>query len=149
MVNMNWADETGGDFKVYPEATYKVRIVSFERVSASTGTEQIRWKAEIVEPDAYHGCTIIEHTALTTAALWRTASLVKACGVNTINCPVMDTDGPAFNQILTACKERTLFWLVQEEVGNNGKPRNRIVDYSADPDLEVIEPQQTADIKWE
>jgi len=153
MPKMNWEKETSGGNVVYPAGTYHVRVTGFERVTAKTGTEQIRWKAEIVAPEEHRGRSILEHTALTDAALWRTANFVKACSVDTSECPVMDTSGPGFDVILNNCKERKMFWHVQEEIGQNGNPRNKIVDYQPDPDeivFKITKDNLNADdVAWE
>ena len=83
MSQINWSKESeGGDYMVYPDGTYKVAINGFEEVTASTGTQQIRWKATILEPIEYVGKPITTHTALTEKSYWRIARLVKACGID-------------------------------------------------------------------
>jgi len=146
MATIDWKSGTAG--LVYPAGTYKVRVISWERTKAGTGTEQILWQAEIIEPEEHRGRSIREYTALTNAALWRTAKLVGGCGINVAELGTMDTDTQDFEAICTSCKERTAFWHVQEEVGQNGSPRNRIVDYKQDPDQEVKEPLKVKDIAW-
>jgi len=148
MPNMDWKKETSTN-TVYPAGTYYVRIISHERCKAKTGTNQIRWRAEIVSPEENRGRTMIDHTALTEAALWRTANMVASCGVDTSKSPTVDTDSPSFTAILDACKERKLYWRVEEEVGQNGLPRNSIAEYKQDPDQPVIEPTLKEDIAWD
>ena len=148
MPNMDWKKETSGEFIVYPAGTYRVRIISWERLKAATGTEQIRWRAEIVEPEEYRGKSILDHTALTETALWRLAKAVACCGIDTTKAPSMDTDGPAFESILNACKERTVFWNITEDM-YNGKVRNKVVDYVEDQEQPKIEVEEPTDIAWD
>lgn len=143
---MDWEKESSGDFITYPAGTYHVRITSWERLSASTGTEQIRWRAEIIAPDEFKGRSILDHTALSEAALWRVARAVAACGIKATG--KMDTSSPQFEAILTACKERRLFWHVNEEM-YKGKVRNKVVDYQPDPDMEPVNLNNEDDIKWD
>jgi len=140
MAEMNWGKERDKQqFTIYPTGTYKVRIISFEHTIANNEkqTPQIRWKAEIIEPDEYRGKTILEHTALTEAALWRTFNFINACNIDTSNLPNMDTEGVAFNKVLNACRERTMYWYIREELSNRGNPRNVVDNYKADPDQEI------------
>jgi hypothetical protein len=148
-MKMDWKKETSDEMTVYPAGTYYARMSGYERVEAKTGTKQIRWKFEILEPDQYKSKTILEHTALTEAALWRTANLVRALSVDTSNCPSSDTDHHHFDVILETCKERKLFLHVKEEIGQNGSPRNSIVDYKRDESEEMIEPKFDEPIAWE
>jgi len=141
---MDWKKEQSGDFIHYPAGTYYVRIVSWERLKAGTGTEQIRWRAEIIAPEEHKGRSILDHTALTETALWRVAKAVAACGVKTEG--KVDTSGAAFEAVLNACKERRVYWHVTEEM-YNGKIRNKIVDYQPDTEQEVIGPTPE-DIEW-
>lgn len=146
---MDFKKETGGEYVVYPAGTYHVRIVSWERVKASTGTQQIRWRAEILTPEDFRGKSMLEHTPLTEASLWRIANFIAALGVDAKECPKMDTDAPVFEAILNACKERTMFWYVKEEVGQNGKLRNSVAEYKLDEEQDIIVPQVDGDLPWE
>lgn len=144
MSTMNWKKETRSDFEVYPAGTYHVRVVNWERLTASTGTKQIRWRAEIISPDKYKGKTILDHTALTENSLWRICRAVNALGVDTSESPNMDTEGAAFDAVLNSCKERKVFWHIVEET-YNGQQRNKVADYQPDPEQENIKPQSPVD----
>ena len=128
---MDWGKETSGTV-VYPSATYKVRLDSYERKEASTGTPQIKWKAEIVEPAEHQGRYIVDFTALTEKSLWKVANCIQGFGVNTMNMGITDTNSSGFEEVLKACVGRTAFWRNEEGVSNQGNPRNNIVGYTAD-----------------
>ena len=147
-MNIDWKQANTGEFEVYPKATYHVQIVSWEKVKASTGTPQIRWKVEILSPEEYRGKSILEHTALTPASLWRLANFIRGCGVDTTQCEKMDVDGAAFTKILNLCKERKSYWLVDQETGKNGKLRNVIVDYRREPDIAPIDAALEIKTEW-
>lgn len=135
MPQMNWKQETRNN-PVYPAGTYKVRCESWERVKASTGTPQIRWKCLIEAPIEHQGRTIIDHTALTEKALWRVANMVSGFGVKVDS--VMDTDGSAFNEVCQACVGRSAYWRNAEAKDPNGNPKNDIVEYKADDQQEMV-----------
>ena len=120
-----------------PSGTYKVRLLSYEHCQAKTGTPQIRWKAEIIEPDDHAGQTIVDHTAMTDAAVWRVSNLIGACGLKFT--PNIDTTSSYFDQLCEATKGRTAFW--RNEVGKdkNGNDRNNIKGFEVDTDQEVVE----------
>ena len=143
MPQIDWKKEAENSIPertLFPEGTYKFRVVSWERVTAKSGTPQIRWKLEIVEPDEYRGKSILEHTAITDKALWKVAKLVAACRVDTSACGIMDVTGSAFDRILTACKERTLYGrLIIDR--RQGVERNNIVDYKEDEDRPIVVPE--------
>jgi len=144
---IDWEAEQ--DRMVYPQGTYKVIIDDFEHVTASTGTEQIRWKAKIVEPEEHKDRTIVDHTALTEKAIWRLQKLVKAAGLEAKSLGKTDTTSPQFEVILNACKGRKMFWAVGEELDNKGLPRNSINDYVNDLDQEPIKVgDDTTNIAW-
>ena len=146
---MDWSKETGGDYEVYPEGTYQLRLNDWERCESKNEkkTKQIRWKFEIVSPDKYKGKPFTDHSALTEAALWRTANLVKAFGVDTSECPKMDTDHPVFEAIINACKERLVYANMTEET-YNGKQNNRVGDYQPDSHQAIIVPEIPKAVEW-
>jgi hypothetical protein len=136
---MDWGKESeGGELHVYPEGTYKVSVNSFEKVTASTGTEQIRWKATILEPVEYVGKPITIHTALTDKSLWRVARLVKACGVDVKSLMKMEVLSPAFMQVLEACCRRTSYWHMIVTPNNKGQERNEVDDFRLDEEQEIV-----------
>ena len=80
MADINWKAETQQqpEFKgIYPAGTYKVKILTHERVQATTGTEQIRWRAIIEEPDEFGGLSILEHNSITEKSLWKVELMVN------------------------------------------------------------------------
>ena len=144
---MDWKKETSSTF-VYPAGTYYVRVVSWERVKASTGTPQIRWTNEIVAPEQHRGRNIFEHTPVTEKSLFCIANFVAACGVDTGNYLPMDTDSFKFDSILNACKERRLYFQVQEAT-YNGKAKNDIVDYQPDLEQPIVQLSDGEEVAWE
>ena len=155
MPTMDFKKETRNN-PVYPEGTYHVRISSFEHVTASTGTKQLRWRANIIEPAEHAGRSIVEHTPLTDAALWKVANLINGCGIDTLKLPKLDTDSELFNRICNACVGRTAYWRNVPGTDKNGNPRNEIVGYKIDSNQPVIEMNTTEDVpefvkgeKWE
>jgi hypothetical protein len=136
-MEMDWGKETPN--QVYPEGSYKVRIESFERKTASTGTPQIMWRARIIEPVEFEGKSIVDYTALTEKALWRVAWLVSACGIKVEKLGKMDVNSNAFNQVLNSCVGRTVYWHVLLGLSNKGAERNEMDDYKKDPDQEPLD----------
>jgi hypothetical protein len=129
-MKINWEDEQ--ERMVYPDGTYKVIIDSFEKVTAKTGTEQIRWFAKIIEPTEHRDRTIVDHTALTEKALWRLIKFVSACGLDVKALGQMDTSSPEFDMVLQKCKGRSVFWRVSVGKDQNGLPRNEVADFVND-----------------
>ena len=137
---MDWEKEGqgSGEYIVYPEGTYKITINGYERVTARTGTPQIRWKASILEGE-YIGKNITTHTPLTEKSLWKVARLVKACGVDLKTLGKMDTDSKAFNTALSKCIRRSAYWHLSVGLDNKGEQRNEVDDFKLDPDQSVPE----------
>lgn len=129
---------------IVPSGTYKVKVSSYEHVTAkSTGTPQIRWKAEILEPAENVGVTLVEHTAMTDKAMWKVSNLIGACGLKFT--PGIDTTSSYFDQLCQACIGRTTYW--RNEVGkdNSGNDRNNINGFEIDKDQEVVEFKEEED----
>lgn len=128
---------------IVPTGTYKVRVLSQEHCQAKTGTPQIRWKSEILEPSEQAGTIIVDHTAMTDAAIWRVSNLIGACGIKFDS--GIDTTSQYFDQLCQACIGRTTYW--RNEVGKDqaGSDRNNIKAFETDKDQEVIEFAEEAD----
>jgi len=122
---------------IYPDGTYKVRINHFERVTASTGTPQIRWRANIVSPEEHAGRSIIIHTYLTDKSLWKIANLIFGCGVDVTKLKV-DTSSPVYDRICQACVGRLTYWRNVQSTTPSGDPKNEIVQFSRDETQDVI-----------
>lgn len=137
---INWDEEDSKDvqFSVYPDGEYTVRVKTWERVKAKTGTPQIRWKA-VIESGEFKNSPITEHTPLTEKSMWRVATLVKSCGIVIKGLGKMDVNSPAFANVLNLTKGRTTIWKLIVEKGQNGKDRNSIEQYITDPTQETIE----------
>jgi hypothetical protein len=139
-MEVNWEKEASNN-PVYPTGTYKVRIKATEPVTASTGTQQIRWKAEIISPEEHAGRSMVDHTALTEKALWRLANMVNAAGVDLKSAGVTDTNSPAFQNIVQSCVGRTMYWRNEQGTNpNTGAPKNNIVEYIQDSEQAVLKP---------
>jgi hypothetical protein len=135
---MDWEKESqGGDYMVYPEGTYKVSITSYEQVTASTGTKQIRWRASILEPVDYINKPITIHTPLTEKSLWKIALLVKACGVDMKALGTMEVNTPAFLHVLDRVVRKTTYWHLTVTLDNKGKERNEVDDFKLDAEQEI------------
>lgn len=150
-MEMNWNKETSGDYPIYPAGTYQLRCTDWERCeSAKKKTPQIRWKFEILSPENFKGQPFTDHTVLTEAALWRIANLIKALGVDTSEAPNMDTGSSVFEEILTACKERTVYVTITETT-YEGNPKNEVGQYAEDTNQALIVPEigpVTAKTEW-
>lgn len=147
-MDMDWGKEVPQGLEVYPEGTYKVMILDYKRVPASTGTPQIRWRAKILEPAEFEGKTILDHTALTEKSLWRVAWLVSACGIEVEKLGKMAVNSAAFEQVLENCKGRTIYWHLTVGIAPNGHERNTIDDYKRDdqqPPVEFIKQEDVPD----
>lgn len=137
-MNLNWEKESeGGEFTMYPEGTYKVIITGYEQVKASTGTNQIRWKAAIMEPVDYINKPVVTHTALTEKSLWKLARLVKACGIDMKSLGTMEVNTPAFLNVLDRVVRRTAYWHLAVTLDNKGKERNEVDDFKLDAEQEI------------
>jgi len=140
MSSIDWKKESsGGDRTIYPTGTYKVMITGWQDCESKKGTPQIRWFADVVEPDQYKGKTIVDHTALSSSALWRIANMVQACGVDLSNAPTTELLSDAFKRILDLCVNRTTYWRLKlDEEYNN----NKIEEYILDDKQDTIEPTE-------
>ena len=148
-MEMDWKKETAGEYEVYPEGTYHLRLTSWERCEANNAnkTRQIRWKFEIQSPDQFKGKPFTDHSALTEAALWRTATIVRGLGVDTSDCPKMDTEHAVFDVILNAVKDRLVYATLTEET-YNGKQNNKVSEYKTDDHQAVIMPEMKEKVEW-
>ena len=138
-MNMDWEKESSREFKVYPEGTYSVQITGYEQVTATTGTPQIRWKGTILSPEVYRGEPITTHTALTEKALFRTAKLVKGCGIDTKTLPKTEIGSPLFFVVIGACVNRATYWRLSVVPDNKGNKRNEIEDFIIDEGQKILE----------
>jgi hypothetical protein len=138
MTIMDWKKNTSQS-PLYPAGTYKVKIESFEHVVARTKTRQIRWKAKIVEPVEHAGRILVDHTALTDAALWKVANLIYACGIDTLKLSNMDINSKAFSDVCNGCVGRTTYWRNEQVLDNKGNQKNSIVEYRRDEDQTPLE----------
>lgn len=127
MAIMDWSKEASATREVYPEGVYKVEILSFERVTASTGTPQIRWKGQIEGKGK-----LVIHTALTEKALWKIASLVQGCGIDVGKLQKMDTSSSLFDKILNSCVGRTSYWRLSIVADLKGNEKNEVEDFRMD-----------------
>lgn len=143
---MDWKREGGR--MVFPTNTYLVIINKWERTeSFKKKTPQIKWTAEIIEPEAHKGREITEYTVLTQAALWKIAKLVAACGVDTSKLSTMDTSSPSFDSVLNACLNRKVGFYVVEKTGDDGSIFNDVSEYRL-VEEEIVEPLIDEDIEW-
>jgi hypothetical protein len=134
---MDWEKESaGGELNVYPEGTYKICITGFEKVTASTGTPQIRWRASILSPVEFLNKPITIHTPLTEKSLWKLARLVKAAGLDAKALGKMEVNSPAFERVLERCKRRTSYWHLAVTPNNKGQERNEVDDFKVDNEQE-------------
>lgn len=129
---IDWAALQKKEYTLYPEGTYKVRIKDYETTKAATGTDQIRWRAEIIDHPDYAGEPIVDHCALTEAALWRLAAFVS-CHVDITALPKMEVGTTAFWKIIGQCLEKTMYWRVIQST-YNGRTSNKIAEYVRDPE---------------
>lgn len=148
MPTMDWKKETKNN-PVYPVGTYHVKLEGYERCTSKPtsnnpqGAPQIRWKAAILNPEEHEGRTFFVHTALTAAALWRTANVVSGFGVRVDG--AMDTSSHAFDLVCTSCIGRTAYW--RNAVGEyNGTPTNNVVEFTVDPNQDEVEFDPLSDV---
>jgi len=134
-MKMNWQDGAKRSFVVYPAATYKVKINDWEDTVAKTGTPQIKFKAEILEPFELQGKPITEFCVVTENSLWKIANLV-ACVVDIKSLPTMEVGTPAFYAILNACRGATMYWRLTQRT-HKGKQTNDVEEYKRDPEQEL------------
>ena len=148
-MKMSWKNEASnnGERVVVPTGTYKVQISGWQECHSSKGNPQIRWFADILDPETVtktnedgveeqldlKGKSLCEHTVLVEKALFRTANLVMACGIDLDETPDMEIGSEPFKKMLDACLRRTTFWHVIEDTQYMN---NKIESYTADPDQE-------------
>ena len=153
-MKMSWKNEQSntGERVIVPSGTYRVRIAGWQECQSSKGNPQIRWFADIIEPETAEivlpdgtkeeqsivGKSLCEHTMLLSNCLFRVANLVGACGVELDNAPDMEVGTEAFKKMLDACLRKTTYWQVKmdEQYGNN-----KIEGYTTDPaqESQVVE----------
>lgn len=137
-MEIDWTS-TGGDFPLLPSGTKLVKITEWEKVSASTGTQQIRWHANVERPEDEAGSSLVEHTPLTEKSLWKLANLVAACGIDTKALGKMTVGTPAFVKVLNACKGRRVYWNVYQDSYDGGDLKNKVKDYKKDDEQEELD----------
>ena len=133
-MKMDWEKEGANEYITYPEGTYRVSINGYEETTASTGTKQIRWKASILEPTEYIGKPITIHTALTDKSLWRTARLVRGCGISLKDLGACEVGSAAFFRALDYCVRRSAYWHLIVTLDNKQRERNEVDDFKVDDD---------------
>ena len=127
-----------GNSIVYPAGAYKVRLLDYEFTTASTGTPQVKWKSEIVEPEEHKGRYIITFTALTEKAIWKVSNLIGGFGIK-FNPNSIDTDAASFNNLCRMTQGKTAFWLLTEGVNSKGVDTNNVEKFEVDTDQEPSE----------
>ena len=120
--------EPGNSNPVLPAGAYIVKIISFEFTKASTGTEQVLWKAEITDPEAHKGRVLATYTALTQAAIWKVSNLIGSCGIK-FDPNSIDTESKEFKNLCSMAVGRLSVWLNAEGQDNKGVPRNNIIKF--------------------
>jgi hypothetical protein len=135
--------EPGNSSPVLPGGSYNVKIVSHEKTTASTGTPQILWKAEVVDGD-HSGSAVSTYTALTDNAIWKVANLIGATGIG-YKANALDTEASEFTQLCNLTVGRTSYWLNVEGQDNKGIPRNNIVKFEQDADQDKTDFEPTDD----
>lgn len=135
---IDWSKEASPEREVYPSGTYLVECTGWQECETRAGKPQIRFFTEIKEPEIYKGKTLIDHTALSEAALWRLANLVQGFGVDLSSVPKMTIGSEGFKKLLDQCVRRTSFWtIIHDEQYNN----NKVESYSPDPSQDVKVPE--------
>jgi hypothetical protein len=129
-MQMNWKEESekSGNFETYPEGSYVMKVDSWERTEASTGTPQLRYHFTIQQPAEYKGKTFVDHFALTEKALWRIATFIARCGIELGTLAKMEVGSPVFINVLNKSKGRKVGAVVENE-SYNGKERNKVAEY--------------------
>lgn len=123
-MKVEW-DKVKRDFPVYPEGAYMVKIDSIERQKSSKGKDMLLIKAKIIEPKAHASGSIAEFLTLTETSLWRIALFLESClDYDVAKLPAIDTDSVDFDNLLDACKGRTMWWNVFID-NYDGKERNK------------------------
>ena len=140
MSTVDWdkEDQSTGEYQVYPAGVYMVKINNWERVTASTGTKQIRFKGEIMEPEDFKGSRITDHAPLTEKSMWRVAKLVKGCGIDIKGLGKMDINSAAFANVLNMIKGRLTLWSLEVDKTPKGADRNSVVDNVCPVDQPIL-----------
>lgn len=130
-MKMNWKEESekGGSYEIYPSGGYILSVKDWEKTTASTGTAQLRFHFTILQPTGYASKTYVDHFALTPKALWRLASFIAACGIDTSTLGEMEVGTPSFVNVLKSAKGRQVGAVISMGTFNN-KDRNNVDEYT-------------------
>jgi len=123
-MKVEW-DKVKKEFPVYPEGAYLVRVDSWERQNKVGKKPSILIKAKIIEPKAHANGHLAEFFTLSESSMWRVALFLESClDYDVTKLPAIDTDSIDFDNLLDACKGRTMWWNVFVD-NYDGKERNK------------------------
>lgn len=131
-MDMDWKSEASktGNYEVYPEGSYVLKVRDWEKTEAKTGTIQIRMHFTILQPKEYANKAFTDHFALTESALWRLGNFVDMCMINLDSLNKMVVGSPAFQQVLNALRgQKVGASIIMDHF--NGKERNKTEEYIA------------------
>jgi hypothetical protein len=134
MSKFSWKKQGNRNITPVPSGTYKVEIEKWEECESKKGTPQIRWYATI-RGGEQDGVSLVDHTALTPNAMWRTALLVQMTGVDTSNLPDMEVGSEAWKNVLDKVNHRTTYWRVTFD---SQYSNNKVEEYAIDNEQEEL-----------
>jgi len=112
-----------------PPGKYRMRVKTFDRSKAKTGTPQIKCELEILDNPEFEGCTKKEYFPLDEKSFWRIGQFLKLLTDTTGR--EVDVNSTVFDDLLDECVERTLFIVYGKEVFN-GLEKNSSRRYLSD-----------------
>ena len=137
---IKWGDRDydGGSYTVYPTGTYRVKVLDVEETTANTGTPQLKFSCEIVEPSEYAGKKYTEFIPTLDSVLWKVMQLVYGCGIDVDKLPDMDSTSPVFRKVVNACKGKEA-WFYIEKSQYNGKDKNGVANFQRIEGNDLVE----------
>jgi hypothetical protein len=153
-MKMNWekATENTGEFKLYPEGNYHVKINALKREkNKNSGNTQIKISATILDGE-FKSEPITDFIVITEASQWRIAAFLAAnLKLDVAQLPAMEVESAEFDALLNACKDRAMYWSVFVDT-YNGKQVNKVTQrdpYVTDPNEAAVDYAQIEDVpEW-
>ena len=127
----------GEGFTVYPQGTYKVEIIKWKKDEAKSGTGVLRISARIMDGE-HVGGSITTSLSLHDNSLWRVPIFVSNCNLDISRVIPSEVMSSSFQRLFNTCIGRSMFWNVEEEMGQDGNIRNHVKSFAGNPNMAVL-----------